>query len=82
MPNSLKEINYLIEHSEKMLSFYKEFMVIAQSGAFEVINGIPILYNVNFGHATQRTILPYGAKIRVNAKKQMIEILLSGLSKI
>lgn len=34
---------------------------------------LPILYNVNFGHATPRTALPYGAKALVNAKKQLIE---------
>lgn len=34
---------------------------------------MPILYNVNFGHATPRIALPYGAKARVNAKTQVIE---------
>lgn len=34
---------------------------------------LPILYNVNFGHAAPRTVLPYGAKARVNAKTQVIE---------
>lgn len=35
--------------------------------------GFPVLYNVNFGHATPRIALPYGAKVRVNAKEQRIE---------
>lgn len=30
--------------------------------------GLPILYNVNFGHA-----LPYGAKVQINAEKQRID---------
>lgn len=34
---------------------------------------LPILYNVNFGHAAPRTALPYGAKVRVDAKMQVIE---------
>lgn len=36
---------------------------------------LPILYNVNFGHATPRTALPYGANARVNAKTQRIEFI-------
>ncbi len=37
--------------------------------------GLPILYNINFGHASPRTALPYGAKARVNAGLQRIEFL-------
>ena len=36
---------------------------------------LPILYNVNFGHAAPRAILPYGARTRVNAKEQQIILL-------
>ncbi len=34
--------------------------------------GFPILYNLNFGHATPRMALPYGAMARVNVKLQQI----------
>ncbi len=34
---------------------------------------LPILYNVNFGHATPRTALPYGAKSVGKRQKQLIE---------
>ena len=36
---------------------------------------LPILYNVNFGHAAPRAILPYGAKAHVDAEKQEITLL-------
>lgn len=36
---------------------------------------IPILYNINFGHALPRTVLPYGARVRVNADQQVIQFL-------
>lgn len=36
---------------------------------------MPVLYNVNFGHATPRIALPYGARARVNAKTQLIEFI-------
>ncbi len=38
-------------------------------------NGLPILYNVNFGHAYPRTVLAYGVKIRVDASKGQIKYL-------
>lgn len=34
--------------------------------------GLPVLYNVNFGHALPRAILPYGARARVDAGRQEI----------
>lgn len=36
---------------------------------------IPILYNVNFGHAAPRAILPYGAAAHVDANRQKIVLL-------
>lgn len=36
---------------------------------------LPILYNVNFGHASPRAILPYGAMAHVDADKQAITLL-------
>ena len=36
---------------------------------------LPILYNVNIGHASPRAVLPYGAKARVDAEKQEITLL-------
>ena len=34
---------------------------------------LPILYNVNFGHAVPRTVLPYGAECSVDAESQTIK---------
>lgn len=36
---------------------------------------LPVLYNVNFGHAYPRTVLPYGARVRVDAAAQTIAFL-------
>lgn len=36
---------------------------------------LPILYNVNFGHAYPRTVLAYGAKVQVDAKNCEIRYL-------
>ena len=36
---------------------------------------LPVLYNVNFGHAAPRAILPYGARALVDAEQQEILLL-------
>ncbi len=53
--------------------YYNEYKLILK----EVIDNkdLPIVYNINFGHATPRTALLYGAEVRVDASKQMIEFL-------
>ena len=33
---------------------------------------IPIVYNVNFGHATPRCVLPYGAEAKVDMERKKI----------
>lgn len=50
--------------------FYEEYKQIYR----EVIDNpkLPILYNVNFGHAYPRCVLPYGALVRVKAKEKRI----------
>ena len=53
--------------------FYDDYKDIV----IEVIDddSLPILYNVNFGHATPRCVLPLGIKVRVNATNQEITFL-------
>lgn len=54
-------------------AYYEEYKLILK----EIIDNqnLPIVYNINFGHATPRTVLPYGARVRVNAEKQVLEFL-------
>lgn len=53
--------------------FYNEYKDIL----IDVVddNSLPILFNVNFGHATPRCVLPIGIKVRVDSNKQEIEFL-------
>lgn len=50
--------------------YYEEYKAIY----YEVIEDkeLPILYNVNFGHATPRCVLPYGVEAEVDIEKKMI----------
>ena len=51
-------------------TYYEEYKKIY----LEVIDNkeLPILYNVNFGHATPRCALPYGVKVLVDVTKKKI----------
>lgn len=51
--------------------YYEEYKPVLK----EVVDCIelPIVYNVNFGHAYPRCVLPYGVNITVDAEKQRIE---------
>lgn len=53
--------------------YYQEYKEVFQDvfGSY----GFPVLYNINFGHATPRIALPYGAITYVDANKQTIEFI-------
>lgn len=50
--------------------YYDEYKAVYQ----EAFDGVPTLYNLNFGHAYPRLILPYGATVQMdtNAKVSVI----------
>lgn len=50
--------------------YYEDYKTIY----IEVIDNkdIPILYNVNFGHATPRCVIPYGMQVKVDASNKKI----------
>ena len=50
--------------------YYEEYKEIWREAVGNPM--LPILYNINFGHAAPRAILPYGALARVDAEKQEI----------
>lgn len=66
-------INGILVGKPQDEKYYEEYKIIY----LEMFGkrSIPILYNVNFGHATPRAALPYGARARVNAKTQVIEFI-------
>lgn len=53
--------------------YYEEYKSVWR----EVVDNkeLPMVYNVNFGHAAPRAVLPYGAIANVNAEKQEITLL-------
>ena len=53
--------------NEKYYEEYKQVWIDAVADP-----QLPILYNVNFGHASPRAILPYGAMAHVDADRQEI----------
>lgn len=67
---AFEEISGLIVGKPQDEAFYEDYKAVYRS----VIDhhDLPILYNVNFGHAYPRTVLPYGAMVRVDAAAQTI----------
>ena len=68
-----EEVNGVIVGKPQDEAYYEEYKKIYR----EIIDNqeLPILYNVNFGHALPRTVLPYGASVEVDAKEQRITFL-------
>ncbi len=66
-------INGIIVGKPMNEKYYEEYKNVWR----EVVDNdkLPILYNVNFGHAAPRTILPYGAAAHIDAEKQEIILL-------
>lgn len=64
-------INGIIVGKPQDEIYYEEYKAIYS----EILGDrpVPILYNVNFGHAAPRAALPYGAVARVDAEAQVIE---------
>ena len=56
--------------------FYEEYKKVYKDViGFEAKRpDLPIIYNVNFGHATPITIIPYGIKCKIDCKKKSITI--------
>lgn len=50
--------------------YYEEYKQV-YSGVIDNPN-LPIVYNVNFGHAQPKCIIPYGMNVEVNAAEQVI----------
>ncbi|MGN0144463.1 MAG: S66 peptidase family protein [Clostridium sp.] len=66
-------INGIIVGKPQNEKYYEEYKNIY----LEVINNkeLPILYNVNFGHALPRCVLPYGAEVQVDITKKSITLM-------
>jgi len=46
---------------------------LKQTGIFSVLAGVPIMCNINIGHAIPRCIFPIGVYARVDTDQQVIQ---------
>ena len=70
MPNAFKVVEYLKNQPEARASDLKSaFLDDTIAG---IICALPVVYNVNIGHATHRCDLHYGAMARVDMDKKVI----------
>ncbi len=73
----LNAINGIIVGKPKDETYYEEYkkairQVIVEE---EHLTELPIIYNVNFGHAKPIGILPYGIETELNCSKKTIRFL-------
>lgn len=73
----LRAINGIIVGKPQDETYYEEYKkVIRQVVAEEEhLTDLPVLYNVNFGHAKPIGILPYGIETELNCEKKTIRFL-------
>ena len=73
----LKVINGIIVGKPQGEVYYEEYKyVITQVVSFEEnLKSLPIIYNVNFGHAKPIGIIPYGIQVELNCENKTITFL-------
>ncbi len=67
LPHALSGLEYVKEHPEKRVEEYKQLLVEA-IGRRE----LPVLFNINVGHALSRCIIPFGVNADVDTESQRI----------
>ncbi len=65
-----EQVNGIIVGKPQDETYYQEYKEIWK----KVIGNpaLPVLYNVNFGHAYPRCVIPYGVEVQVLAEEQKI----------
>ena len=78
----LKVINGILVGKPQGEVYYEEYKDVIRQVVSEEANlkTLPILYNVNFGHAIPIGILPYGVEAEINCKDKTIKLLESATS--
>ena len=71
----LNVIKGIIVGKPKNEAYYEEYKEVYKKVVGEVNPNLPILYNVNIGHADPMCIFPLGLKVKVDLDKKEIEFL-------
>lgn len=75
----LSRVNALIVGKPQNERYYEEYRTILME--YGKLLNLPILYNVNVGHAYPRTVIPYGLQARLDLDKRTLHIVESMFSK-
>lgn len=67
-----KEVTCVLVGKPQDEQYYDEYKVVLLSSTEKY--DLPIVCNMNFGHAAPRCILPYGAKIQINLDRPAISL--------
>lgn len=76
----LEEINGIIWGKPYANKYYEEYKVAITKILAELgLEGLPVLYNMSFGHTAPMTVLPYGALAEIDCERGTFSILESGV---
>ena len=70
----LEKINGMLVGKPQDEIFYEEYKSVYKKVLMKYPN-LPVVYNVNFGHAYPRTVMPYGVEVEVDNNKKEIRFL-------
>lgn len=70
----ISTLNGIIVGKPQNENFYEEYKGV-YTDFFKRYPELPVVYNVNFGHAYPRAVLPYGISVEVNAEMNFIKYL-------
>lgn len=73
----LKVINGIIVGKPQDEQYYEEYKdaILKVVAREEKLTGLPILYNVNFGHAAPIGVIPYGIRARLDCDEKKLTLL-------
>lgn len=73
----LRRINGIIVGKPQAEQYYEEYKqaILQVVAGEEKLTGLPIIYNVNFGHAMPIGVIPYGVEARLDCGKKTITLL-------
>jgi muramoyltetrapeptide carboxypeptidase LdcA involved in peptidoglycan recycling len=71
----IENINGIIVGKPKEEKFYEEYKQVLRNKIGKIRPNLPIIYNVNFGHASPINIIPYGIECELNCKTKKITLL-------
>ncbi len=71
----IEQISGIIVGKPKQKKYYEEYKEVYKKVIGSIRNDLPILYNINFGHANPLTIIPYSIEAEIDCDNKKLTLL-------